>query len=266
MAKTLSNMLIFGLLTAAPVSVWAEGSFSVHQLEEQLEAPASLSDLSFEEQVRLVAERTAEEEAARKAEEAEARRAAAKPKRSFKFYKYRKDGAVAFSDRVPLKSDFQVMIYNSCYACSALSTVDWHTTRLYLSEFSYSIASAAKKYGVDPALLRAVIHAESNFNPLARSRKGAMGLMQLMPATARDMAVSDSLDPAQNIMGGARYLAWLLDKFNGNISLATAAYNAGPTAVSRYNAIPPFEETQTYVSRVKILLERYKQRLALASN
>ncbi len=266
MTRASAQLLLASLLLSSAAVCWADDSFSVNQLEEQLETPQAMSNLSFEEQVRLVAERTAEEEAERKAEEARARREAAKAKKSFTFYKYRKDGAVTFSDRVPVKSDYQVIVYNSCYACSALSTVDWHHTRLYVTEFSYTIASAAKKYGLEQSLLRAVIHAESNFNPLARSRKGAMGLMQLMPATARDMGVGDSYDPSQNIMGGARYLAWLLTKFNGNVTLATAAYNAGPTTVSRYNAVPPIEETQTYVSRVKILSERYKQRLALASN
>jgi soluble lytic murein transglycosylase-like protein len=113
--------------------------------------------------------------------------------------------------------------------------------------------------GVDESLIRAIIHAESAFNPRAMSLKGAQGLMQLMPGTANDMGVLDAFDPAQNIRGGARYLGLLLKNFNGDVRLTAAAYNAGPAAVQHYNGVPPFAETQVYVQRVGELLQRYNK-------
>jgi len=119
------------------------------------------------------------------------------------------------------------------------------------SKFDPLILKAAKKYNVDYALVKAVIKAESNFNPRAISRVGAKGLMQLMPETADFLKVSDSFHPEDNIDGGVRYLRYLLKLFNGNLPLSLAAYNAGEKAVFRYNGIPPYRETQTYVKRVQ---------------
>jgi soluble lytic murein transglycosylase-like protein len=185
---------------------------------------------------------------------------------AFRIFKYKKDGATIFADSVPYKTKYEVIVYNSCYACSITSSVNWYNTRLRLNEFADTINVVSKQYGVSPGFVRAIIHAESAFNPMARSRKGAMGLMQLMPGTAKDMGVMDLTNPEQNIKGGVRYLAGLLRTFSGNETLAAAAYNAGPGAVTRYGGIPPYEETQTYVKRVKILADRYKNQPQLAVN
>jgi soluble lytic murein transglycosylase-like protein len=121
----------------------------------------------------------------------------------------------------------------------------------YRRQFAPLVAAVAKEQGVDPALLHAVISVESGYNPRARSVKGAAGLMQLMPETARRYQVSDIWDPRQNVSGGARYLRDLLAMFNNNMSLALAAYNAGENAVIEYgNRIPPYPETRSYVPQV----------------
>jgi|MudIll2142460700_1097286.scaffolds.fasta_scaffold309579_1 soluble lytic murein transglycosylase-like protein len=119
------------------------------------------------------------------------------------------------------------------------------------------IRETSKRYDVDYALVKAVIKAESNFDPQAISRAGAKGLMQLMPGTAKALGVNDSFHPEDNIDGGVRYLRYLLDSFNGNLQLALAAYNAGEEAVSRYSGIPPYQETRTYVQRVLRYFQNY---------
>ncbi len=174
-----------------------------------------------------------------------------------KIYKYKIDGSTTFSDIPPNRGQY-IVWKPSCFACNVNSTIDWNSIRLHLEEFGSFINSASLQYAIDPALVRAVIHAESNFNPNARSPKGAMGLMQLMPATARSLGVSDASIPANNIRGGVQYLATLLKRFKGDISLAAAAYNAGPEAVEKYVGIPPYDETIVYVQRVKLLHQRYK--------
>ncbi|HOO50171.1 MAG TPA: lytic transglycosylase domain-containing protein [Alphaproteobacteria bacterium] len=117
-------------------------------------------------------------------------------------------------------------------------------------EFEPIIKSVASEFGVDKNLVKAVIHAESGYNPNAVSPKGAQGLMQLMPRTAEGLKVSNTFDPKDNIRGGVRYLRFLLDTFNGDVALALAAYNAGLSKVNQYGGVPPYAETQNYVSRV----------------
>jgi len=112
------------------------------------------------------------------------------------------------------------------------------------------INSACGKHGVDPSLVHAIVKVESDFNPYAVSRKGAMGLMQLMPETASSLKVRNSFSPDENIEGGVKYLRYLLDRYEGNISLALAAYNSGETAVKKWGTIPPFKETQDYVRKI----------------
>ena len=119
------------------------------------------------------------------------------------------------------------------------------------------IAQSARRHKVDPALVKAVLHTESFFDQMAVSHKGAQGLMQLMPATARSLGVDDPFNPWQNIEGGTKYLAYLMRRFDGNLEHSLAAYNAGETTVRRHGGIPPYRETQKYVKRVMSLKRRY---------
>lgn len=125
-----------------------------------------------------------------------------------------------------------------------------HSGPLFQSKYNEIIVEAAKRFDVDAALVSAVIKAESDYNPHTVSHKGARGLMQLMPATAKRFGVKNSFDPEQNIHAGTRYLRWLLKTFDGNADLAVAAYNAGEGNVWKYNGVPPFRETVTYINRI----------------
>jgi hypothetical protein len=118
------------------------------------------------------------------------------------------------------------------------------------SAYGDIIISACNRHGVDPALVHAIVKVESDFNPYALSRKGAMGLMQLMPQTAAEMKVGNSFNPNDNIDGGVKYVRYLIDRYEGNLSLALAAYNSGETAVKKWGTIPPYRETQNYVQRI----------------
>ena len=124
------------------------------------------------------------------------------------------------------------------------------TKRTTKDEIMAMIDSTAEKYGVDAKLVKAVVKQESGFNPNAKSKVGALGLMQLMPTTAKGLGVTDPMNPQQNIEGGVKYLKSLLERFHGNTILALAAYNAGPNAVSKYDGVPPYKETQNYVKSI----------------
>lgn len=184
-------------------------------------------------------------------------------------YSYMKDGVRHYTSARPAQlasvgqvRTIQYSYIERCFACGVQSRVNFGTTRLNTQAYNSEIVAAAREFGVEEAVVRAVIHAESAFNPTALSRAGAQGLMQLMPATARRFGVTDSYDAGQNIRGGVQYLSWLLRRFNGNLTLAAAGYNAGEGAVDRHGGVPPYRETQYYVQRVAQLADRYRGELA----
>ncbi len=179
-------------------------------------------------------------------------------------YAYRSNrGVVTFTTSPPKGSGYWKVRprqpkYSSIVRRTGRSSGGRWSPRARRSAYDDLILSQAKQYSLEPALVKAVVHAESAFNPSARSYKGAMGLMQLMPATARRFGVYDAYSPNENVHGGVKYLRWLLDRFKGNITYVLAGYNAGEGAVDRYNGIPPYSETQTYVRRVLRLRDLYR--------
>ncbi len=180
-------------------------------------------------------------------------------------YRYEKDGVVHYTNVRPRGVAAAKKLFSyveSCYACGALPGVNFGKIGLNTSAYSNEIRTAVSQFGVEEAIVRAIIHAESAYRPNAISRAGARGLMQLIPATASRFGVTDSFDPGQNIQGGVQYLAWLLKRYNSNLTLAAAAYNAGEGAVDRNGGVPPYKETQRYVERVGMLADRYRTALA----
>ena len=170
-----------------------------------------------------------------------------------------KDSVQSFDNvlKSTAKSQFGMLLKNktaekvnaSLYTSQIPANINFHK-RPSKNEILGIINEVSNKYDVDPKLIEALVKQESGFNPNAKSKAGALGLMQLMPATAKGLGVTDPMDPRQNIEGGVKYVKSMLDRFNGNIILALAAYNAGPNAVRKYDGVPPYKETQNYVRSI----------------
>jgi len=172
-------------------------------------------------------------------------------------YRYEDDeGIIHFTD-APTDRRFKVFM-RDLKKDQQLRTKLQYASTVNPAEYDQIISTCAAKYGVNPSLIKAVIHAESGYNPNAVSRKGASGLMQLMPGTARSLKVNNSFDPKDNVEGGVKYLRFLLDTFRGDVSLAVAAYNAGLSKVAKHGGIPPYNETRTYVNRVLSYMQSYQ--------
>ena len=167
-------------------------------------------------------------------------------------YKYQdKNGVIHFTNTPPpARKKFQIYIKEP----RPKKTNEFSTT-----QYDKIITKAAKRHGLLFSLIKSVISVESSFNPQAVSKKGARGLMQIMPQNFHTLAITDPFDPYQNIMGGALYLKRMIKRYNGQLTWALAAYNAGPEAVDRYGGIPPYQETQEYVKRVLKYLVKYQK-------
>jgi soluble lytic murein transglycosylase-like protein len=166
-------------------------------------------------------------------------------------YLQRQDGVRHYSDKKPAQGSYSRIRITSrptaTASCLGLTPV---TMQARADRYAELIRKHATRHGLEPSLVSAVVRVESCYDRHAVSRSGAQGLMQLMPATAIELGVNDSFDPEQNVAGGVRYLASMLKRFNNDVRLALAAYNAGPTSVAMFNDVPPFPDTQSYVTRI----------------
>ena len=164
------------------------------------------------------------------------------------FFQYTDEDGTVHITNVPTSAKYKWMMKER--PSSVLSPMNPAFKNVTRMRFDEMITSAAEKYGIDPTLVKAIVKAESDFDQYAVSKKGATGLMQLMPETASRMGVRNIHDPEENVEGGIKYLSKLLNMFNWQVPLAVAAYNAGENAVLKYGTVPPYAETQTYVKRV----------------
>jgi soluble lytic murein transglycosylase-like protein len=170
-----------------------------------------------------------------------------------------KRGNITFSSRKPKAGKKYQLFHASRSSFSKIYTAKGRKWRFFPQDsvFDSDIIRVAKKNSISPALVKAVIHIESGFKPKALSPKGAQGLMQLMPTTARLLGVKNAFEPRQNMEAGSKHLKTLLDKYDGKLDLVLAAYNAGETAVNKHAGIPPYLETRNYVTRVKRAYHSY---------
>lgn len=166
-------------------------------------------------------------------------------------YLQRQDGVRVYTDVRPSRGAYtRIEVGGRSTATASCLGLTADSMQQRATSYAPLIRKAATKHGVSPELVSAVMRVESCYDPRAVSRSGARGLMQLMPGTARDLGVKDSFDPEQNVDGGVRYLAAMLGRFKNDVRLGLAAYNAGPEAVAAHKGVPPYPETQSYVSRI----------------
>lgn len=172
-------------------------------------------------------------------------------------YVYNSDGVIKFSTKPPPKG-VTAKVFTAKSSKYSMYKTPSKGSKLYAGRYKGIIDVEARRFRMDPALIQAVIHTESAFNPKAVSKKGAKGLMQLMPSNLKIYGVKDPFSPHQNIKAGTSLLAKLMKKYNGNIRLVLAAYNAGEGAVQKHKGIPPYQETRQYIPKVLSLFHRYR--------